>query len=358
MKNQNICQTAVSRYLLSETPQVKVLETYSIIRSLKVFVLLLILSTQPIMARQQVGTLDVSATVNESGGALVSIPVDVPIGIGGIQPNLSLVYNSQGGYGIAGWGWNLSGLSSISRVGGTPYYDRYISNITFDSSDNLMLDGQRLILMSGNNLQNGAHYHTEVETFSDVTFLSDESGFQIDTKDGSTIKYGTSENTRLQSTSVNGGSASSKSVLAWNISYIADRNGNYMTFLYDVNDTSGESYIREIDYTGNGSVEPIHKVVFEYIDMPQEHITYLNGMTFSQTRILKKIKILTANTKLYEYELDYEGMAQSDIHPKLVNVMKIASNGDYFSPITFHWNEPTQSTPSIINISHSSDINK
>ena len=44
-----------------------------------------------------VGTLDVNATISESGGAVVTISIDVPAGINGIQ-------SSQSGLGIYGWG--------------------------------------------------------------------------------------------------------------------------------------------------------------------------------------------------------------------------------------------------------------
>ena len=38
------------------------------------------------------------------------------------------------------------------------------------NTDNLILDGQRLILSSGTNFVNGAKYRTEIEGYSDITY--------------------------------------------------------------------------------------------------------------------------------------------------------------------------------------------
>ncbi|MDR1345109.1 MAG: hypothetical protein LBK03_00200, partial [Bacteroidales bacterium] len=65
------------------------------------------------------GSIDVSAT----GAATYSIPIEVVPGTAGIQPHLSIVYNSQSGRGLLGMKWTLGGLSAISRAPQTTYYD-------------------------------------------------------------------------------------------------------------------------------------------------------------------------------------------------------------------------------------------
>ncbi|MBQ8958439.1 MAG: hypothetical protein IJ057_08080, partial [Bacteroidales bacterium] len=90
------------------------------------------------------GTVDVSAL----GGAVYSIPIQVPEGMGGIQPDISVVYNSQSGNGLLGWGWNLCGLSAITRIGQTLYHDGCTDGVNFVDY-RFALDGQRLMLVNG-----------------------------------------------------------------------------------------------------------------------------------------------------------------------------------------------------------------
>ncbi|MFN0062273.1 MAG: SpvB/TcaC N-terminal domain-containing protein [Myxococcaceae bacterium] len=44
------------------------------------------------------------------------IPIQLPAGSNGAQPDLSLVYDSGAGNGIVGMGWQLAGLSAIGRA--------------------------------------------------------------------------------------------------------------------------------------------------------------------------------------------------------------------------------------------------
>ena len=55
----------------------------------------------------KVGTLVGTIDVSQLGGMTYSIPLEIPEGINGMQPNLAITYNSQGGNGIMGWGFHI-----------------------------------------------------------------------------------------------------------------------------------------------------------------------------------------------------------------------------------------------------------
>ena len=104
--------------------------------------------TPPAEDEVVVGAIGGNVDISALGGATYSIPIQIPDGIDGMQPNLSIVYNSQSGNGLLGWGWNIGGLSSITRTGHTNYHDGYVDGIDFNG-DNFALDGQRLMVLDG-----------------------------------------------------------------------------------------------------------------------------------------------------------------------------------------------------------------
>ncbi|MDR1416099.1 MAG: pre-peptidase C-terminal domain-containing protein, partial [Prevotellaceae bacterium] len=131
-------------------------------------------------------TLDVSAT----GAATYTIPIEVPPGVGGMQPSLAIAYNSQSGNGVAGWGCNLAGVSAITCAPKSVYYDGTAKGLTRLGDEAYLLDGQRLVLYSGAAGQNGAVYCPEADPFTRVTMKGSctstacSTWFEVLTKDG------------------------------------------------------------------------------------------------------------------------------------------------------------------------------
>lgn len=99
--------------------------------------------------------------VNSGGQLQYTLPIELPKGIKDVSPNISLLYTSNSSNGIAGYGWSLSGVTAISRVGKTIEKDGELRGVKLDYSDYFSYNGQKLILKSGVYGQDGAEYVTE-----------------------------------------------------------------------------------------------------------------------------------------------------------------------------------------------------
>ena len=67
-------------------------------------------------ADDSVGALAGGLSVMPSGGASYSVPISLPPGINGVQPEVALSYNSQAGNGLLGMGWNFSASGAITAA--------------------------------------------------------------------------------------------------------------------------------------------------------------------------------------------------------------------------------------------------
>lgn len=138
------------------------------------------------------GKMDAKASVSASGAATYVIPLKVPQGSGGHTPQLALNYSSQGGNGLVGQGWGVSGLSAIKKCFRTLAQDNLAANTGV--KDRFCLDGQRLVVDAGYSYgDTGAVYRTEIDSFRKVTAYGTNGGtpdyFLVESKDGKTAKY-------------------------------------------------------------------------------------------------------------------------------------------------------------------------
>lgn len=168
-----------------------------------------------------------AVSVSPSGAAGYSIPIETPPGVNGLQPRLSINYNSQGGNGLLGMGWGLSGLSVIHRCPKTVAQDGVKGGVNLDANDRFCLDGQRLVAVSGTYGAANSEYRTEIESFSRIkangSAGTGPASFTVETKDGKTLEYGVTADSRIEA-------QGKTSALNWALNKISDRFGNAVTF--------------------------------------------------------------------------------------------------------------------------------
>src|SRR5690554_3012261 len=83
----------------------------------------------------EVGNTNASINVSSSGALVSSIPIYILPGTAGMQPSVSVNYNSQSGNGTMGMGWNVSAASSITRIPKTVYSHGKLEAIELSYND-------------------------------------------------------------------------------------------------------------------------------------------------------------------------------------------------------------------------------
>ena len=174
------------------------IKKYFLILSLTIFYFTNIFSQD---TSKSLGKIDGAIDVSQTGGAVYNIPIAVPPGTKGIQPNITLTYNSQAGIGVLGKGWSISGLSAISRGGKTFYHDNKNEKIKFNDTDHFISDGMTLIPINGNNGADNTEYRTEIESYVRIysrgRIGNSPASFESQMKNGSITEYGSSTNSRF-----------------------------------------------------------------------------------------------------------------------------------------------------------------
>jgi YD repeat-containing protein len=294
----------------------------------------------PLNTNLAVGTINGTFDVDPNGASNYSIPLTVPPGTMGMVPQLSINYSSQGGNGILGNGFSLSGLSSITRTTQTIYHDAQIYPVTLTNNDRFLLDGTRLILPpSEATSAYGAYgttiYHTEIESFKLVTsYASSNNGpdyFTVLDKDGTMYEYGYTSDSKVLA------SGNHNIVLTWLLDKVTNNRGNYMTFEY-FNDNNGNFYPISIQYTGNQNSSPIitpyNKVTFSYALRGDPQTDYIAGSQTNQNVLLTGVQMYAQNTLVHHYELDY---SKDQLYSHLVQIIEYGSDGSSYNPTKFNW---------------------
>jgi RHS repeat-associated protein len=292
------------------------------------------------------GALNVSPT----GGASYTIPIALPPGTKGVVPSLSIGYNSQGGNGIMGMGWNIAGLSAITRTGKNIHYDGQVSPVKLGSEDYFALDGNRLESVSGN------VYNTKMETFSKITTNgTNPDWFKVETKSGMTYEYGNTADSKLKDD--NG-----VITISWQINKMYDQYGNYIEYIYEMN--VREIRIKEINYTGkfntatgNVTLVPYNKISFTYKDRTADkNAQYIAGSEVALNSLLTEIVIYTEGSlQVKKYTFEY-GVDIDNMRSFLNSVKEYGSDNSVLNATILKYNNAVISIQSANSIKFVGDI--
>ena len=303
--------------------------------------ILILISIKFTYAQTVVGTIDGTFAPSPSGAAMYSIPIELKNGVSTFTPQISLVYNSQAGNGLLGTGWNISGLSSITSINHNRHFDgNNIQGVSYDNTDAYALDGQRLLLVSGENGELNAQYVLEEDNYSEISVLGASTyspdSFIVRLPNGVNCKYGTTNDSRV---TIYNRTHNAITKYAWNISYSEDGYGNYIK--YEYNDFSSIPYISKIIYgqNKNNSRTDYCSIDFEYESRDDVIKAYSYGQCYTINVRLKRIKCYYFNTTspYMQYVLDYD---DSNSYSHLTSIREIGTDNVSSLPATtFVWNE-------------------
>ncbi|HJQ27375.1 MAG TPA: RHS repeat-associated core domain-containing protein [Blastocatellia bacterium] len=294
----------------------------------------------PSAAGRHQGTFE----VDPSGQATYKIPIEVPPGIAGCQPHLELVYNHRQPNGILGVGWNLAGLSAITRTRATYAVDGFNSAIGYGPNDRFSLDGQRLINIAGDYGQPGTLYYTEMQTWRHIrASASPNGGFTVVTKNGEVWQYGTTADSLILA-------AGGQEARLWALSSITDLNGNSVEFHYTpsplLSDGSrgtadaGGYYIDKISYTTHSGSPANRFVQFIYELRPDPIADYIGGYpVMTSYRMTRIVVSLAGDNPVRAYLLGYRTSTATRLSC-LETVTEVGSDGvTALPPVTLGWQD-------------------
>ncbi|QTD49292.1 RHS repeat-associated core domain-containing protein [Sulfidibacter corallicola] len=285
------------------------------------------------------------------GSANYQIGIDVPPGIGGMQPALALTYNSNTPDGLLGIGWTLSGVPSIGRGPQTKMNDGRYKPVRYrsDDKDRLYYNGQRLIAVTDRNGReldspsaraaaygrDGTVYHTEIQSFMRVTQSGDMDGtasFTVDFGDGRHMILGGNDDSRAKLAG---------KTRTWGVDSLTDSNGNEILFSYRT-DTGSSLLVDRIDYTNNGAYSGNRAVSFRYEAREKPVTIYEGGHALTVSHTLSNIYTHLGSEDVQYYALYYETSPSSG-KPRLNRLYRCTYDAmgsvGCFNPMKFNYQD-------------------
>lgn len=334
------------------------------------------------------GNFSGTFSVGSDGAANYFLPLWVTPGRAGMEPHLSLEYNSRGNNGMLGVGWQLGGFSSINRCRQFIALDGFTAPVRFGAQDEFTLDGKRLLLVKGRPGSDGAEYRSEQDDFSRVILHDPDARgagwFEVWKKDGEVWEYGHTADSKIISfqmtvfaaadnpevliASPNKEEQRSPIISSWQVSKMKDRSGNAVNVKWKTihataaasPGTSIQVLPEQVSYTasenGSGSL-PSKFARFSYENRTDRDFQFNSGLKTELFQRLKGIEIWAPDgskqslIRSYKFAYVNNSITQRSL---LQSVTTSDGQGVKLPPLTFEWQLGT--TRYDITDTHISDI--
>jgi RHS repeat-associated protein len=301
-----------------------------------------------------VGSTAGMADVTPQGSLTYSIPITVPVGTNKLTPSFALVYNSQAGDDIAGWGWTLSGNSVITRSGKTNVSNSVTTPVNYNNTNDVfVLDGNRLSTLTGINGENGTTYSGESETYDKIESFggSTTAGpewFKVTTKDGVVMEYGRENNSRVIADSI------VVINVSWYLSKVTDVSGNSIKYAYiKIGRAIMLSYVQYSTNSIAGTAY-LQSIGFAYENRTDKNTSYDGGVSSASTYRLSAIQCNIANVTgvRKEYRFLYTTIQGQSFLQSITEVGAGGTGANPLNPTRFEYGVASTAVPLTISPSY------
>ncbi|MBK9760379.1 MAG: hypothetical protein IPO90_10525 [Flavobacteriales bacterium] len=282
-----------------------------------------------------------------TGAATTRFPLKLPQGRQGMQPELTLQYNSEGGNGWLGLGWDLRTPSiTLDTRWGVPRYSGSLETETY------LLDGEMLSPVAHRSwvARQGPVrvFHTRVEgAFRKIERHGNdptEYWWVVTDKEGTRSFYGgvSSVNDSAVLRDAQG------HIAKWQLVKVLDSNNNNILYEYDIEEHAGTAgspnmgqqiYPKKIWYTGLGEARGKYSVEFDLdaASRPDKQVNCRLGFKEVTANRLVGIRVKYNNELIRWYELGYQiGPFNKSL---LDSIREYDREGDLFYAHSFEYHD-------------------
>jgi RHS repeat-associated protein len=251
---------------------------------------------------------DLGWTDSQNNGAFTeSIPIEVPP-FHGLEPHLSVNYNSDSSFGLMGVGWSLSGFSTIERANfgrGAPSYN----GLATTTSDIFLLDGQDLTPCKTGSVSpsctTGGNFATLVESYNRIFYNTSNDTWTITDRDGTVYVYSP---VYQEACSTCSGNFSGNVTWRYGIQSATDPLGNTVTYSW-VTDLFQPHWAAPSSVYYNGN-----QINFNYLQTPSTApVAYADGISLEHVHgAIQSIDVKVSGSRARAYQFNYTTSAYTD----------------------------------------------